>query len=70
MRKQEWESCLRGAPAQDQRAKVEELIGRLTSNREVPKIFVGRKEDLKKAGPHRQNPAPGAAPMTNRPTRF
>lgn len=35
------------APAAERRAKVEELIGRLTSNREVPKIFVGRKEDHK-----------------------
>jgi PilZ domain len=31
-------------PARDQRARVEELIGRLVSNREVPRIFVGRKE--------------------------
>lgn len=31
------------------RAKVEELIARLTSNREVPKIFVGRKEGHKAA---------------------
>jgi hypothetical protein len=28
----------------DQRARVGELIGRLVSNREVPRIFVGRKE--------------------------
>jgi hypothetical protein len=28
----------------ERRAKVEELIGRLTARREVPKIFVGRKE--------------------------
>jgi hypothetical protein len=33
-----------GAPAHEQRKRVEELIGRLTSNHEVPKIFVGRKE--------------------------
>jgi hypothetical protein len=33
--------------ARDQRARVEELIGRLVSNREVPRIFVGRKEDRK-----------------------
>jgi hypothetical protein len=33
-----------GAPAHDHRAKVEELIGRLMSNREVPRTFVGRKE--------------------------
>jgi hypothetical protein len=36
-----------GTPAYDRRAKVNELIGRLTSGREVPKIFVGRKEHLK-----------------------
>jgi hypothetical protein len=36
-----------GLPAHDRRARVEELIGRLLSNREVPKIFVGRKEGLK-----------------------
>ncbi len=35
-----------GAPAEVQLAKVRELIGQLTSNREVPKIFVGRKERL------------------------
>ncbi len=34
-------------PANDLRTKVEELIGRLMSNREVPKIFVGRKEGQK-----------------------
>ncbi len=33
----------------DLRTKVEELIGRLTSSREVPKIFVGRKEGHKEA---------------------
>jgi hypothetical protein len=32
------------APGLDQRAKVGELIARLTSNHEVPRIFVGRKE--------------------------
>jgi hypothetical protein len=31
-------------PGQDQRSRVEELIGRLTASRDVPKIFVGRKE--------------------------
>lgn len=35
------------APGNDQRTKVEELIRRLSSSREVPKIFVGRKEDRK-----------------------
>jgi hypothetical protein len=34
-----------GAPARDLRARVEELIARLRSNREAPKIFVGRKEE-------------------------
>ncbi len=33
-----------GAPAHDQRARVGELIARLMSDREVPRIFVGRKE--------------------------
>jgi hypothetical protein len=32
---------------QDQRPRVEELIRRLASSRDVPKIFVGRKEDRK-----------------------
>ena len=32
----------------DQRARVGELIGRLVSNREVPRIFVGRKEGRKR----------------------
>jgi hypothetical protein len=31
-------------PGQDQRGRVEELIGRLVASRDVPKIFVGRKE--------------------------
>jgi hypothetical protein len=34
-------------PGEDQRARVEELIGRLLGSRDVPKIFVGRKEDRK-----------------------
>src|SRR5208282_4435798 len=55
-----------GAPAHDQRARVEELIARLVSNREVPKIFVGRKEGQKKEGQKEgqhgaANPARGAA---------
>ena len=33
-----------GEQRRDRRTKVEELIGRLTAHREVPKIFVGRKE--------------------------
>ncbi len=32
-------------PAHDRQARVEKLIGRLKSHREVPKIFVGRKEE-------------------------
>jgi hypothetical protein len=36
-----------GAEWHERRAKVEELIGRLMSHREVPKIFVGRKENTK-----------------------
>src|ERR1700692_3466796 len=35
------------APGQDQRGLVEELIARLTCSRDVPRIFVGRKEDRK-----------------------
>jgi hypothetical protein len=46
-----------GAPAHDRRKQVEELIGRLMSNREVPKIFVGRKEGQHLAS----KPAPEAA---------
>ncbi len=46
----------------DQRARVEELIGRLMSNSEAPKIFVGRKEDRKESQHPVPNPAPEAAP--------
>jgi len=38
-------------PKEEQRARVEELIGRLKSNRDVPKIFVGRKEEKKQSRP-------------------
>src|SRR5208283_3478697 len=38
-----------GAPGHELRARVEELIGRLKSNSEVPKIFVGRKEERKQS---------------------
>lgn len=38
-----------GAQAHELRTRVEELIGRLMSNREVPRIFIGRKEDQKEA---------------------
>ena len=50
-----------GTPAHDRRARVEELIGRLTSGREVPKIFVGRKEHHKESQHATRNPAPEAA---------
>jgi hypothetical protein len=54
-----------GTPARERRAKVEELIGRLMSNREVPRIFIGRKEvgkDVRKEGRRAPpNPEPGAA---------
>jgi hypothetical protein len=45
----------------DQRARVGELIGRLVSNREVPRIFVGRKEGRKEGLHAVPNPAPDAA---------
>jgi hypothetical protein len=51
-----------GAPAHDRRVRVEELIIRLTSHREVPKIFVGRKEHTKDARNEVQNDGPHAAP--------
>jgi PilZ domain len=44
----------------DQRARVGELIGRLVSNREVPRIFVGRKEGRKESQHAAPNPAPHA----------
>jgi hypothetical protein len=56
-----------GAQADEQRAKVEALIGRLTSQREVPKIFIGRKEDRKedrKEGKKEVQPAPNPASHT------
>jgi PilZ domain len=46
--------------AHDQRARVGELIGRLVSNREVPRIFVGRKEGRKENQHAAPNPAPHA----------
>jgi hypothetical protein len=51
-----------GVPAHDRRSLVEELIGRLTSNREVPKIFIGRKEDRKKDRKEGQAAAPNPLP--------
>jgi hypothetical protein len=61
-----------GAASHDLRAKVEELIGRLTSSHEVPKIFVGRKEDQRekdrKTGQHAvQHPVPDAAQAVESP---
>jgi hypothetical protein len=46
----------------DQRARVGELIGRLVSNREVPRIFVGRKEDRKEGRKEGQHAVPNPAP--------
>ncbi len=46
--------------AHDQRARVGELIDRLMSNREVPRIFVGRKEGRKEVEHTAPNPAPDA----------
>jgi hypothetical protein len=47
-----------GTPAHEQRAEVGELIGHLMSNREVPKIFVGRKEGQKPGQQAAANPEP------------
>jgi hypothetical protein len=53
------------AQGYDQRARVAELIGQLMDSREVPRIFVGWKEDRKQGrneGKHAvKHPAPGAA---------
>ncbi len=53
--------------AYDQRARVGELIGRLVSNREVPRIFVGRKEGRKEGQHAAPNPAPDAAQHAESP---
>ncbi len=55
-----------GADASELRTQVEELIGHLTGNQEVPRIFVGRKEGRKPGAKEdkkmaRPNPNPGAA---------
>jgi hypothetical protein len=63
------------AQGHDQRAKVAEVIGHLMDSREVPRIFVGWKEDRKGGrneprndGKHAvANPAPGAAPEAESP---
>ena len=48
--------------AYDQRARVGELIGRLVNSREVPRIFVGRKEDRKEARKEGEQAAPTPVP--------
>jgi hypothetical protein len=59
------------AQGHDQRARVAELIGHLMDSHEVPRIFVGRKEDRKDGRNHGKhavaNPAPGAAPEAESP---
>ena len=59
------------AQGHDQRARVAKLIGRLMDSHEVPRIFVGWKEDRKQGpndGKHAViNPAPGAAPEAGSP---
>jgi hypothetical protein len=49
------------AQPQDQRTRVGELIGRLVSNREVPRIFVGRKEGGKEGRKKDEHAAPNPA---------
>jgi len=48
------------AQGHDLRARVAELIGQLMDSHEVPRIFVGRKED-RREGRALTNPAPAAA---------
>src|SRR5271163_3530261 len=50
-------------PGRDQRRKVEELIGRLMSNHDVPRIFVGRKEERKQG--RKENPHTATDPAQN-----
>jgi hypothetical protein len=50
-----------GAQPLDQRARVDDLIDRLINNREVPKIFVGRKEGQQAAQNQAARAAHGAA---------
>jgi len=54
--------------AHDQRARAAELIGRLVNNREVPRIFVGRKEDRKEARKEGEHAAPNPTPDAARDT--
>jgi hypothetical protein len=53
-------------PEDKRRTKVEQLIARLTANREVPKIFVGRREGRQEAKKHisdvRGEPSDASAP--------
>jgi len=49
------------AQGHDLRARVAELIGQLMDSHEVPRIFVGRKEDRREGKPALANPAPAAA---------
>ena len=62
------------AQGHDQRARVAELIAHLMDSREVPRIFVGWKEDRK--GPERRQACggrilrPARRRKPNRPTRF
>jgi len=51
-----------GTPREEQRARVEDLIGRLKSNRDVPKIFVGRKEEKKQT--RATDPQPAVNPAS------
>jgi hypothetical protein len=53
-----------GASAQDQRKRVEELIARLMSNHEVPRIFIGRKEGRKEGQQEGQHMTPVHSPDT------
>ena len=57
------------AQGHDQRARVAKLIGQLMDSHEVPRIFVGWKEDRgRNEGKHAvTNPAPGAAPEAESP---
>jgi hypothetical protein len=55
-----------GEQVRDRQAKVEELIGWLSSQREVPKIIVGRKEGKKEVSPQ-PNPASDVASDTDAP---
>lgn len=56
-----------GEPAKVQQAKVEELIGRLASNREVPKVFVGRKEHVRNGRHAAANQVRGTVPDNESP---